>query len=76
MLKLLLFFRMKLSSLLLLSSAFGGEDSPYFTPVPKGRVNLFEPFDDPNALDGWTFSDNEKYKGGKWAIEPLSKERV
>ena len=65
---------MKLSPLLLLGSAVLGGESSYSTPAASSRASLFESFDSVDALDTWSFSNNEKYSGGKWSIEPLAKE--
>ena len=68
---------MKLSSLLLLGGVVVlGEDVAYSTPSVGGAAFLYESFDSAAALDEWTSSNDEKYSGGKWAIEPLSKEAL
>jgi len=64
---------MKLSPLALLAlSAHGEEGNSYTVPSKPENFIFFETFDSPNALDGWTMSKDEKYDGGKWAIEELS----
>ena len=67
---------MKLLKTALIASSCLADESGYQTPVPEGSVHFYESFDSADSIDGWTRSDNEKYAGGKWAVEALAKEAL
>ena len=67
---------MKLLKTALIAGSCLADESGYQTPAPEGSVHFYESFDSADAIDGWTRSDNEKYAGGKWAVEALAKEAL